>query len=69
MWFRSLFDTLLAGTSRTRSRKTRPAPGFRRRSHSFRPRLELLEERRLLSGKTYVVNLAGDAGTGPGTGQ
>ncbi len=66
MWFCTLLDTLLARTSRTRSRKTRPAPSIRRRSRSFRPRLEILEDRTLLSANIYVVNLAGDAGSGSG---
>jgi len=53
MWFRTLFDTLLARSSRTRSRKRRLAPSFRRRSRSSRPLLRILEDRTLLS--TYVV--------------
>jgi hypothetical protein len=65
MWFRSLFDTLLALSPRTRAQKRHLAPRFRRRFHSF-PRLEILEERTLLSANIYVVNLAGDAGTGSG---
>jgi hypothetical protein len=33
----------------------------------FRPRLEALEDRTVPSANTYLVNLAGDAGTGSGT--
>jgi hypothetical protein len=63
MWFRTLFDTLLARPSRT-SRKRRPAPSFRRRSRYFRPLLGILEERTLLS--TYVVDSLTDTGAGSG---
>ncbi len=42
----------------------RAAPSFRRRSRSFRPLLETLEVRTLLS--TYVVNSPTDTGTGSG---
>jgi hypothetical protein len=37
------------------------------RGELFRPRLEPLEDRTLLSATTYLVNLVGDAGTGSGT--
>jgi predicted outer membrane repeat protein len=36
------------------------------RGKRFRPRLEALEARALLSGNTYLVNLLGDAGTSAG---
>jgi hypothetical protein len=64
MWFRTLFDNLLARSSRTRSRKSRLAPSFGRRSRSFRPLLDVLEHRTLLS--TYVVDSLTDTGTGSG---
>jgi hypothetical protein len=64
MWFRTLFDTLLARSSRTRARKSPLAPSFRRRSRSARPLLEFLEDRTLLS--TYVVDSLTDTGTGSG---
>jgi hypothetical protein len=64
MWFRALFDTLLARSSRTRSRKRRLAPSFRRRSRSLRLLLEILEDRTLLS--TYTVNSLTDTGAGSG---
>jgi hypothetical protein len=32
----------------------------------FRPHLEVLEDRTLLSASTYLANLVGDAGTGSG---
>ncbi len=56
MWFCTLLDTLLARTSRTRSRKTRPAPSIRRRSRSFRPLLEILEARTLLSAPVSTTD-------------
>jgi len=62
MWFRTLLGTLLARSSRTRSRKTHPAPGIRRRLRSFLPLLDILEDRTLLS--TYTVNSLTDSGTG-----
>ena len=64
MWFRSLFDTLLARSPHTLSRKSCLAPSFRRRLRSCRPLLETLEDRTLLS--TYVVNSFTDTGTGSG---
>jgi hypothetical protein len=64
MWFRSLFDTLLARSSCTRSRKRLLAPSFRRRSRSFRPLLGILEDRTLLP--TYVVDSLTDTGAGSG---
>jgi hypothetical protein len=64
MWFRTLFDTLLARSTRTWARKSRLAPSFRRRSRPARPLLEVLEDRTLLS--TYVVDSLTDTGTGSG---
>jgi hypothetical protein len=64
MWFHSLFDALSARSSRTPSRKKRPAPSIRRRSRFFRPRLEILEGRTLLS--TYTVDALTDTGSGSG---
>jgi hypothetical protein len=58
MWFRSLFDTLLARTSRPRSPKRRLATSFRRRYRSFRPLLEILEDRTVPSGYQQL-NLVG----------
>src|SRR6516165_9313325 len=37
------------------------------RGERFRPFLEALEDRTVLSAATYLVNLVGDAGTGSGT--
>src|SRR5690349_10407391 len=36
------------------------------RGKRIRPHLEMLEDRTLLSANTYLVNLAGDAGTSTG---
>ena len=66
MSFRTPFETLFARSSRIGSRKSLLSPSFRRRFRSFSPCLEILEERTLLSPNTYVVNLAGNAGTGSG---
>jgi hypothetical protein len=64
MWFHTLFNILLTRSSRTRSRKRGFAPSFGRRSRSFRPLLDTLEDRTLLS--TYTVNSLADPGTGSG---
>ncbi len=64
MWFRSLFDALLACSCHTRPWKRRPAPSFRLRSRSIHPRLEILEDRTLLSN--YVVDSLTDTGAGSG---
>jgi hypothetical protein len=64
MWYRSLFDALLARSTRTPSRKRRAAPCARQRSRPFRPLIEFLEERTLPS--TYTVNAVTDTGAGAG---
>jgi hypothetical protein len=64
MWFHSLFDALFARSSRISVRQRRHAPRDRQRSRSFRPRLEILEDRTLLS--TYIVNSLTDTGAGSG---
>jgi hypothetical protein len=65
MWYRSLFDALLARSTRTPSRKRRAAPCARQRSRPFRPLIEFLEDRTVPS--IYTVNALTDNGTG-GTG-
>ncbi len=57
MWFRSLFDALVARSSRTSVSRIRRVP-------RLRPLLEILEDRTLLS--TYTVNALTDSGTGSG---
>jgi hypothetical protein len=64
MLYRSLFDALLARSTRTPSRKRRAAPCVHQRSRPFRPLLEFLEERTLPS--TYTVNAFTDTGAGAG---
>jgi hypothetical protein len=64
MWFRLLLGTLFARSSRTRSRKSHLAASFCRRSRSFHPLLDVLEDRTLLS--TYTVTGLTDTGTGSG---
>jgi hypothetical protein len=64
MWFRSLFDALLARPSRTPVRRRHPAQSIRPRPRSFRPLLEVLEDRTVLS--TYTVNALTDTGAGSG---
>ena len=67
MWYRSLFDALLARSSRTPSRKRQAAPCARQHSRAFRPLIELLEDRTVPS--IYTVNALTDNGTGgSGTG-
>ncbi len=56
MWFRSLFDAFLARSSRRPARQKHLAPKSRRRPGSFRPRLDILEDRSLPSTFT-VTNL------------
>jgi hypothetical protein len=62
MWFRSLFDALFARSSRISARQRRHAPRDRQRPRSFRPLLEILEDRALPSTFT-VLNLL-DTGAG-----
>ncbi len=57
MWFRSLFDALLARSARTPVSRIRPVP-------RVRPLLEILEDRTLLS--TYTVNVLTETGAGSG---
>ncbi len=57
MWFRSLLDSWLARSSRSPVSRIRRMP-------NVRPRLEILEDRTLLS--TYTVNALTDTGTGSG---
>ena len=54
MWFRSLLDVVLAGSSRSPHRRRRAAPSARRRPGSFRPHLETLEARWVLSALTVT---------------
>src|SRR5262245_37736536 len=60
MWFRSLFDRVLARSSRTAARQGRHAPTVRQRHGSFRPHLEALEHRWVPS--TLTVTNALDTG-------
>jgi hypothetical protein len=64
MWFRSLFDALLACPSGMPVRRRHPAPSIRRRPCAVRPLLEILEDRTVLS--TYTVNALTDTGAGSG---
>jgi hypothetical protein len=64
MWFRSLFDTLLARPSRTSAQQGCLAPNRRRRPRPVRLLLEALEDRALPS--TYTVNALTDTGAGSG---
>jgi hypothetical protein len=57
-WILRLFQPL---KSRQRKQQSKP------RDKLFRPSLELLEQRTLLSGNTYTVNALGDSGAGSGT--
>ncbi len=63
MWFRNLLDSLLARPSRTPAQPRRRAPRVRQPLRSFRPHLEILEDRSLPSTFT-VTNLLD---TGPGS--
>ncbi len=62
MWFRSLFDAFLARSSRTPARLRHHAPKGRRRPGSFRPHLDILEDRSLPS--TFTVTNLLDTGAG-----
>ncbi len=62
MWFRSLFDTLLARSARAPSRKSRHASKVRLCSRWLPPRVEILEDRTMPS--TYIVNSLTDTGAG-----
>src|SRR5262245_32312986 len=60
MWFRSLFDAVLARSARTPAWQRRHAPTVRHRPRSFRPHLEALEGRWVPS--TLTVTSALDTG-------
>ncbi len=64
MWFRSLFDSLLARSTGTPARRRGHGPQARPRPLRFRPLLDILEDRTLPS--TYTVNTLTDTGTGSG---
>jgi predicted outer membrane repeat protein len=64
MWFRMLFDNLLARSSRTRLRKWHLAPSIRRRSRSFRPLLGILEDRWVPTTLTPTTFADGGPGSG-----
>jgi len=64
MWFRSLSGSPFARTARTPAGQRHPAPKGRRSPSSFRPRLDILEDRTLLS--SYMVNSLTDTGAGSG---
>jgi hypothetical protein len=59
-----LFSSWLRNRKRAAPLAARPSPLAPHRRASFRPRLEMLEDRTLLS--TYVVNSLTDTGTGSG---
>ena len=54
MWFRSLFDDLLARSSRAPARHGRPAPRVRQRPHFVRPCLEILEVGRISGADAHL---------------
>ena len=62
MWFRSLFDSVLARSSRAPARQKGRLSKARRRAGSFRPRLGILEDRSLPS--TFTVTNLLDSGPG-----
>ncbi len=64
MWFRSLFDRLLARPTGTPARRRSLGPQARPLPLRFRPLLDILEDRTLLS--TYVVNSLTNTGAGSG---
>ena len=64
MWFRSLFEALSARSPRTPARQRQRSPEGGRRSRSFRPCLDVLEDRDLLSA--FTVNALTDTGAGSG---
>jgi hypothetical protein len=63
MWFRSLFDALIF-PRRTLTQPRREGSRVRQRPRSFRPLLEVLEDRALLA--SYTVNSLTDTGAGSG---
>src|SRR5262249_52127117 len=66
MWFRPLFDTLLARPARTPAWQRRHAPTVRQRHGSFRPHLEALEDRWVPSTLT-VTNILDTGAAGDGS--
>ncbi len=64
MWFRSLFDSLLARSTGTPAPRRGHGPQARPRPLRFRPLLDILEDRTLPS--TYTVNSLTDTGAGSG---
>jgi len=54
MWFRSLFDDLLARSSRAPARHGRPAPRVRQRPRFVRPCLEILEVGRISGADAHL---------------
>lgn len=62
MWFHSLFDAFLARSTRTPGHRRHLPPKGRRRPGSFRPRLDILEDRSLPS--TFTVTNLLDSGPG-----
>jgi hypothetical protein len=62
MWFRSLFDAFIARSPRTPARQRHLEPRACRRPGSFRPRLDILEDRTLPS--TFTVTNLLDTGAG-----
>jgi hypothetical protein len=64
MWFRTLFEALSTRSPRTPARLRQRSPEGGRHSRSFRPHLDVLEDRQLLSA--YTVNALTDTGAGSG---
>ncbi len=65
MWFRLLYDSVVAPPSRTPARRRRPAAKRGGRPSGSRPRLEALEDRSVPS--TLTVTSLADSGSGSGT--